>query len=230
MDLKIEQLGIDDWPEKAASLIHESVTHFVDKTGYCNLMLTGGRSAEKVYTAWRNLPRFKNIKDVRFYFGDERCVPPTDRESNFGMVKKTLFKDGIPSKCEVFPMEIIDNNYIKSAKYYESILPERVNLMLLSVGDDGHIASIFPFSNTLNTAPLKIVHAVCPTAPKNRITITPSVIAMTDVIFVIAIGKCKAKILQSLINNSEDAKHLPAKLVLNATWMVDALYADENVL
>jgi 6-phosphogluconolactonase len=229
MTCKITQLGVDDWPEKAAALIQESVTHFLDKTGYCNLMLTGGRSAEKVYAAWRELPSFKKMNGVRFYFGDERCVPPTDSESNFGMVKKTLFKDGIPSKCKVFPINIIGNNYTKSAKYYESILPERINLILLSLGDDGHIASIFPFSNTLNTAPVKVVPAVCPTTPKNRITITPSVIAMADIIFVIAIGKSKAKILQSLINNQDNTNHLPAKLVLNATWLVDALYTCENI-
>ena len=67
-------------------------------------MLTGGGSAARLYKAWRDLPAFQQMTGVSFYFGDERCVPPDNSESNYGMAMQTLFSHGVPIECSVFRM------------------------------------------------------------------------------------------------------------------------------
>ena len=107
-------------------------------------MLTGGGSAARLYKAWRDLPAFQQMIGVSFYFGDERCVPPDHEESNFGMVIQVLFPQGVPTGCSVFRMEADATNLETAAQRYADLLPDSIDVILLGVGEDGHIASLFP--------------------------------------------------------------------------------------
>ena len=77
-------------------------------------MLTGGRSAARLYKAWRDLPAFQQMTGVNFYFGDERWVPPDLAESNYGMVMQPLFQHGVPTGCSAFRMGA-DTTYLEMA-------------------------------------------------------------------------------------------------------------------
>ena len=85
MQPEIKQFESTVWPMKAAGLISDNINSFLDEQGKCSVMLTGGRSAARLYKAWRDLPAFQQKTGVSFYFGDERCVPPDHNESNYGM-------------------------------------------------------------------------------------------------------------------------------------------------
>ena len=81
---------------------------------------------------------------MSFYFGDERCVPPDHDESNYGMEMQTLFSHGVPIECSVFRMEADAIDIEAAAQRYADLLPDSIDVILLGVGEDGHIASLFP--------------------------------------------------------------------------------------
>ena len=113
---------------------------------------------------------------IKYYFGDERCVSPDHQDSNYGMVKRALFSNGIPKDCKVTRMKGEVANREAAVKNYEQMLPESIDVLLLSVGQDGHIASLFPLSNAQN-AKNNISHFFCwPKTASERLTITPHVI------------------------------------------------------
>ena len=97
MRTEIKQFEGTDWPMKVAGLISDNINSFPDEQSKCSVMLTGGRSAARLYKAWRDLPAFQQMTGVSFYFGDERCVPPDYAESNYGMAIQTLFHHGVPA-------------------------------------------------------------------------------------------------------------------------------------
>ncbi len=84
------------WDHKAAELVHAQVYKVLRRRGHCNVVLTGGGSARRMYAAWSRVFDISLLKNVSFYFGDERCVPPDHLESNFRMAVDHLFGDGIP--------------------------------------------------------------------------------------------------------------------------------------
>jgi 6-phosphogluconolactonase/glucosamine-6-phosphate isomerase/deaminase len=76
IDTQIHHLAPTTWPSTAATLIMAAVAQTCQALGSCSVMLTGGRSAASLYEAWAGLPEFGQLRNVHFYFGDERCVPP----------------------------------------------------------------------------------------------------------------------------------------------------------
>ncbi|TXI91384.1 MAG: 6-phosphogluconolactonase, partial [Burkholderiaceae bacterium] len=138
-----------EWPNYVSKLILAEIRKRSLGGRRAAVMLTGGRSARVLYAAWARSPAFLSTGDVDFYLGDERCVPADDEESNSGMVMRNLFGDGVPPGCRFFPMAT-EGDKGSRARDYEKMLPERVDVLLLSVGEDGHVASLFPGGAALN--------------------------------------------------------------------------------
>ena len=170
---------------------------------------------------WSELEGFNCLTNVRFYFGDERCVPPDHPESNYGLVMQTLFKNGVPSGCTVFRMQANEVDQAAAAFRYGQLIPSSIDVILFGVGDDGHIASLFPGSEALHESSQKVVPIVGPKPPCNRLTITPSVITLAKFVFVFAPGIAKAEVLRKALLAPDDFDTLPARLVLHAAWLVD---------
>lgn len=213
------------WPEQVANLIQKRLSDILQERGSCSVMLTGGRSAERLYAAWAGLPGFQQMSCVQFYFGDERCVSPEHSESNYGMVMRTLFARGVPDGCSVSRMEAEDINREEAALRYEQGLPQGVDILLLGVGEDGHIASLFPQHAMLKEVVRRVMPVTGPKPPFDRLTITPSVVTQAGAIFVLAAGGVKAQILANALQMPEDFDTMPARLALkNAIWLLDVDY------
>ena len=222
MSVDIRQLDNAGWPQLAAALIHGRINSILKSQGQCSVMLTGGRSAGRLYGAWSELPGFSLLKGVRFYFGDERCVPADHPESNYGMAMRTIFQRGVPAGCSVFAMDGADPDRDAAARRYDEALPEQMDVLLLGVGEDGHIASLFPGGEALNEAGRRVVPVVGPRPPRERLTITPPVIKQAKSIFVLAAGAAKVAVLSEMLAvKGDDVLMLPARLVLHATWLLD---------
>jgi len=221
MQLRVKQFNPSEWPLRAAELIQDEVDTLLNKQGRCSVMLTGGRSAERLYNSWADLPAFQQLTGVCFYFGDERCVPPDHLESNYGMALRGLFQQGIPFGCSVSRMETDDSDWEAAAQRYEELLPENIDILLLGVGEDGHIASLFPGSVLLDEVGRHVVPIVGPKPPYERFTITPPVIAKARSVFVLATGEAKALVFEKAQNAESDFRSIPACLVLNGIWLLD---------
>jgi 6-phosphogluconolactonase len=182
-------------------------------------MLTGGRSARAVYAEWAGSPVFHAVDNVDYYLGDERCVPFRHEESNSGMVTRELFGRGLPPGCRFFPMAIHGDKEV-FALSYEKIMPDRLDILLLSAGEDGHVASLFPGSSALAENGRRVVPVSGPRAPHDRLTITPNVIRNARVVFLMAQGEQKARVLERVLAGGE-ARSLPVSLAMDATWLLD---------
>jgi len=230
MQPKFKQFEAGKWPVLSAELIQKYVEAALHDRGKCSVLLTGGRSAEKLYAAWAGLGGFRQLAGASFYFGDERCVPPGHPESNYGLAMRSLFARGVPCGCSVFRMEADDPDRVSAARRYGEILPDKIDVMLFGVGADGHIASMFPESESLREIRRKVVPVIGPTPPRERLTITPPVIARANAVFVLAPGKEKSGILERVLNSGGDFMTLPVLLPGNGIWLLDDQATEEYQL
>ena len=222
MGTKVVLFNPSQWAECSARVIQSKIEYFIDQLGFCNVMLTGGASAEALYKSWSSLPNFQMLKSVNFYFGDERCVLPSSKRSNYGMAMRTLFQNGIPDQCSVFRINGEARDIADAAAKYLSCLPDKVDLLLLGVGLDGHIASLFPGSNLLSVSERLVSPVKYLSDTFNRVTITPEIIRGAKSCFVLAPGSEKLSILSKALSMPDQPISMPASLVLDATWLMDA--------
>ncbi len=186
--------------------------------GACSVMLTGGRSAEFLYESWSKLNELRFLNKTNFYFGDERCVSKESLDSNFGLAMRTLFKSGVPRGCKIHRIEADLEDKDLAALKYEKLLPKNIDILILTVGEDGHIASLFPMSTALQESTRRVLAVNTLSNPRQRITITPPLILSSKNIFVLAIGSSKVKIYEKIMNETIDSLKLPAKIVRHARW------------
>lgn len=196
------------------------VTECRQARGVCHIMLTGGQSAVRLYSVWENsIENDTELNNIHFYFGDERCVPPNHPESNFRVAMETLFPRGLPDGTLLHRMEGYAFDHEVAADTYSSVLPERIDILLLSIGEDGHIASLFPHSAALKEKKRRVVPITGPKVPYQRLTITPSVIRCARHVMVMAIGQQKRALYEEARTNPSDIDALPARLVLDKAWI-----------
>lgn len=213
--------GTDSWIDLSIKKIEELVHTILANKPECNIFLTGGRSAEVLYAEWRDrIGLFPG--QINFYWGDERYVPLESEESNFFLAKKTLFKNGVPANCHVFPMETSLGDPQKSAEKYEAILPKSVDLILLSMGPDAHIASLFPGNKALLPTEKKVIHIEGPKAPKDRLTVTANVLLAAKNIILFVVGEEKGLMAARALQSQHDIFNFPVCLVSHGIWVMDS--------
>jgi 6-phosphogluconolactonase len=201
--------------------IEKSLLEFLSSNPSSSIMLTGGRSIVSFYSKWSQTLANYGSK-ISFYFGDERCVPKYSIESNFSTVKKYLFGDNIGSGLgQVYRIRAESENIEAESNRYSLLLPDSVDILLLSMGEDGHIASLFPHSPALSETERKVVPVIGPITPFRRLTITPPVIQSAKKVYVLAIGDEKRRKYEEALFDPEDISSIPARLVLDRTWIFD---------
>ncbi|HTB84435.1 MAG TPA: 6-phosphogluconolactonase [Candidatus Sulfotelmatobacter sp.] len=146
--------------------------------------LSGGRITQKFFASVVEQDRVGKIsyKNVHFFWADERCVPPSDPESNFKMADELLFKplkiaaDNIHRlRGELLPEEAVKiaEAELRRVTAHNSDNQSVLDLIFLGMGEDGHIASLFPNSseNFLDTAAPFLVIKNSPKPPPTRISL-----------------------------------------------------------
>ena len=172
-------------------------------------------------------------KNIYFFWVDERCEPPTNADSNYGMTKKFLL-DKIQIPAENIYRILGENDPLKEAERYssviEDIIPDRNNLpsfdfVLLGIGDDGHTASIFPNQLNLIKSGKICETAIHPLSLQKRITLTGKVINNSSRIIFFVTGKTKSEILNEILNPSDSPSLFPAAYIKpvdgKLSWYLD---------
>jgi 6-phosphogluconolactonase len=155
-----------------------------------NVVLTGGKTPELAYTeAAKREPDWSKV-DV--WWGDERCVPPDHDESNYGAAKRTLL-DGLeqaPRSVHRIKGEL--GKEAAAAEYEQELGDTQLDLLLLGVGPDAHIASLFPNAPTLRQQ-TRVLPAEAGLEPFiDRVTLSiPTLRSAHEVLFLLA-GESKA--------------------------------------
>lgn len=209
-----------EWAEMAAEEISTAIADTIFRRGACSLMLTGGNTAERLYNRWAKSSALP-MGSIRYFLGDERCVPPTHTDSNFGMVMRSLFaNEGCSGAC-VSRMEADDPDRDAAARRYEKLLPEQIDILLLGVGTDGHVASLYPHSDALRSTERTVMPVAAPDSGHPRLSITGKVVANAGAVFLLATGEEKGRILAEAMRSPLEVMALPVRLTLNGTWLLD---------
>jgi 6-phosphogluconolactonase len=161
-----------------------------------------------------------NNDKINYFYGDERCVSYLNKLSNYRMTKLTLFRGLDIKKLKINRIRGESKDLSKEIRRYSEILPSQVDLTLLSMGSDAHIASIFPNSTSVIEYNKKIILTKDSTGIK-RITITPRIINSSKKIILICKGKEKGKILFNALKNKNDKSKYPVLLARNAICFID---------
>jgi 6-phosphogluconolactonase len=204
--------------------------------GEFRVALAGGRTPRAAYELLGTEPLSTEVSwsDTFLYFGDERCVPPEDEQSNSRMVQRALLNAvPIPSGNVHRVRGEIDPGL--AANEYASILradlgeTPQFDLILLGLGQDGHTASLFP-GTAPDTDDAALVRAVYAKSQMMwRVTVTPKVINMArNVVFAVE-GAEKAQIMAQVYEGPRDPVKYPAQIVHpvsgRLSWFVDELAA-----
>ena len=145
------------------------------------------------------------------------------------MILKTLFPEGIGKSMKLFKMYDESHAPEVAAGIYERILPLEPDLIILGLGDDGHIASLFPGQSWIEEYSRMVISTVSPFNGQQRVTITKKVIESADKIIVLASGKGKSRILAELADNSDIAA-IPGRMVINGLWLLDESANQEIII
>ena len=201
-----------------------------------NVAISGGSTPKSLFKILADKHKDKiNWKAIHFFWVDERCVSPDDKESNFGMTKKILFDnvdipeenihrikgENIPEK-EAGRYSAVLEKYLK----FENGLP-RFDLILLGIGTDGHTASIFPDQLELFNSKNFCAVTVHPESGQKRVTLTGNVINNgARVVFMIT-GENKANIAAEIIKKKSGYEKYPSAHV-NPLKGIYEWYLDSN--
>jgi 6-phosphogluconolactonase len=232
----------------AAAVAREAAARFVRlarepvaQRGRFSVALAGGSTPRELYRLLAG-DAFRAQVDwqrVRFFWGDERPVPPSHPESNFGMAwRELLSRLSLPAE-NIHRMEAERADMEAAAREYENVLRRelaldeqgfpRFDLVLLGLGADGHTASLFPEAReALQEAARWVVAPRVAQAGGRRMTLTlPVLNAAVNVVFLVA-GSEKAAALRRVLDGGGEP--LPAQLVRpvggRRVFLVDASAAE----
>ncbi len=202
-----------------AQLIAKNTNQQADRQQYYNVALSGGNTPKLLFQIIVSEFAYKvRWESLRLFWVDERCVPPSDKDSNYGMTYQHLLnKISIP-ETNIFRMKG-ENDPVAEAIRYQSVLDKELtlkngipvfDLVLLGMGDDGHTASIFPDNMSLLHADETVAVARHPQSGQKRITLTGEIIRQARQRIFLITGKSKSIVLSDMLNKSKSAETYPA--------------------
>ncbi len=218
----------------------ESAGESVAQNGRFSVALSGGSTPRRVYELLAGgefAPRV-DWPHVHVFFGDERCVPPDDADSNYRMARESLLSlVAIPPR-NVHRM-IGEGDAAANARLYEGELraffgdatTPRFDLVMLGLGEDGHTASLFPGSLALAESSAWVVANWVEKFGAYRLTLTAPVINSAAHVLFLAVGAAKAERVRDVLEGERDPVRLPAQLIRpgggHLEWFVDRAAASK---
>ncbi len=187
--------------------------------GARSLVLAGGTTPKRCYELLSELD--VEWGRVAVLFGDERCVPPDHPDSNYRMAKETLLDRVMPATIYRIPAELgPEEGADEYAEVVANVAP--LDFVLLGVGEDGHIGSLFPGHPALHADGLTIGIHDSPKPPPERVTITLEAIRDAGLVMILATGKGKADAV-AMARRGES----PSGMIASARWLIDRAAAGQ---
>ena len=150
---------------------------------------------------------------ARLWWGDERCVPPDDERSNFGLAKQALFDKLDRQPGRVHRIRGEDEPQSAAAAYEQELQETKLDLLLLGLGPDGHLASLFPHSPGLVESERLVIAAEAKLEPLvERVTMTPPALRAASRIVFLVTGEGKAEAVAAALAGPPDPA-VPGSLV-----------------
>lgn len=194
----------------------------IQKKAWASLVLSGGNTPKLVYAKLAEVSDVDWSK-VYLFFGDERYVPSNDQQSNFAMAQNYLLSKISVPEAHIFRVKT-ELSFEDCVLDYEQQIQQffethnhaviQFDLVLLGLGEDGHIASLFPNTPALDEQKSLVSENVTTTlAVRERITLTyPALESAAKTLFLLTGSGKKAVLLQS--GSTSDFKQYPAARIL----------------
>jgi 6-phosphogluconolactonase len=202
--------------EALADYLASDIRETLSRQACYRWALAGGSTPGRLYRRLAQ-PGAADLLDwrrMRLFWGDERCVPPGDLQSNYRMVRESLL-DHVPIPAEnIFPIDgTLDPE--RSAEAYAEILGEEpLDCVLLGMGEDGHTASLFPGTPRLREESKTVIATRSPIPPVHRVSLSLRTINAARRVFFLVLGEHKtvpvARVMDQLGQKDAD---LPAAMV-----------------
>jgi 6-phosphogluconolactonase len=224
-----EVLRTKTFASDAANFILTRARESLDERHQFRIALSGGNTPRSVYAEMAK--RDVSWKKFLFTFGDERCVPPENDESNFRMANEAMFRPASVPDSSILRMRG-EIEPVLAAKEYQSKLDALAakrgeliyehDLILLGLGDDGHTASLFPGTEALSKTERRVMANYVPKFNSWRLTFTFPLICSARAICFLIGGNKDPELIERIFSGDPA---LPAAQVdqnaKSVTWIIE---------
>jgi 6-phosphogluconolactonase len=208
---------------RAAAHIARQLRRACEQRGVAHLALSGGTTPGRTYELLGAKP--EDMSDVEVWFADERCVGPDDPESNYRLARESLLSPARIAEDRVHRM-LGELGPEEGARRYAAELERRLpalgtdapqppvlDVIVLGIGPDGHVASLFPGASTLDAGDDAVCLGVTdsPKPPPERITLSLAVLRAARECVLLATAASKADAVAAMLG--EQSRHVPASLL-----------------
>ncbi|MEC6825307.1 6-phosphogluconolactonase [Photobacterium sp. NCIMB 13483] len=203
-----------------------------------HISLSGGSTPKLLFKVLAQAPFADSIQwnNLHFWWGDERCVAPTDAESNFGEANDLLFKHVTIPAANIHRIRGEAEPIAECARFaaeMDAVIPHKQGLpafdwILLGMGGDGHTASLFPHQTNFDDPALAVI-ATQPQSGQQRISKTARLLENADRITYLVLGESKAEVLFEINSTPAEMLAYPAAKIKashgETEWYLDAAAA-----
>jgi 6-phosphogluconolactonase len=232
----VVEATIDELIDQVAADLVVHAENCVREFGDFHLALSGGSTPQPLYERLMYDPNYRRLpwRRTHLWIVDERCVPFDDPLSNFRMIDETIVEHADIPREQVHPIFALsataDVEYeaqIREVLAWRERGQDRLDYVLLGMGNDGHTASLFPHSPALHeTEHLVRINVYPPVKPPQRVSMTYPLLNASRFISVLVTGAAKAAMIQRIANGSDSPQELPVKGIVplngELKWYLDA--------
>jgi 6-phosphogluconolactonase len=199
--------------ERLAAAAATIVADALRSSATLRLVLAGGNTPKRCYTLLAAMGL--SWARVTVLFGDERCLPPLDPETNFQIASETLLRSACPATVHRIPGELGPE---AAAAFYEPLVAAApLDLVLLGIGTDGHTASLFPGNTALHATSHVVGVRNAAKPPPERVSLTLRSLRSARRVIILAAGADKKDAVRKAF-----AGEVPAGMIDHAEWLVTA--------
>lgn len=211
--------------QRAAELIERASVRALDARERFSLCLTGGTSPRQLHDLLATSPFRERLAWPRFdvFFGDERAVPVDAPESNYATAHRTLLarvpvqSDRVHRmQAERTDLEAAANDYaLEIRNTIADVAFPTIDVLLLGLGADGHVLSMYPGCPYLHEAHTPVVALRDP--PMNpalsRLSLTPPMVYAARMVILLVLGGAKQNALKSLLDDETPVDRIPGRIL-----------------
>jgi len=224
-----EALRTPNFVADAAQFILQQARDALAERGEFRIALSGGNTPRPVYAELARLGHDLPWENVFITFGDERCVPPEDAQSNYRMARESLLVPAAVPERSVARMRGEIEPALAAQEYQDQLdmlatqrgeMIYRHDLILLGLGDDGHTASLFPGTAALEEQTQRVVANFVPKLNAWRLTFTYLLLSHARRILFLVKGDKHRELIESVLAGDQQYPAARVHTAGEISWLI----------
>ena len=221
----IETIKCESYEELSEKASKKIIERIISHTEKFSMAIPGGNSVKGVLELLGKSTT--NWENVKVFMTDERMVPLTSKESNYNQANKLFFLNAKKLESHTFESE-------KGISYYNKVFEEvtnsKLDLVVLGVGEDGHVASLFPNHESVKNNSIGFIEINnAPKAPNKRISLSRRSIEEAETVMLLFASSGKEDAYTKFIDEKLSYIDCPAKIGMKSNNIVIlTFFGDKN--